>query len=261
MKKGNDGLYTHAMIYSPMVDIIRDATPDEALLSRPIGTNFITAAAVNAGHARRRGVGDDTIRQTLAERAERVLALAAQRAHDGLVLGAWGCGVFQNEPEVVAGIFARLLSTSYRGTFKHVAFALRHDANRPAFERAVEQLVRTGAAATLGSGGGDEVAAATADGGLGRRRSSGRRQRPARWRLPLRMRARRRTVRGERGRRHRHRRRRPSNKGGAACAARNAACSQGGGRRRHGGGGARAAAAARGKAAPARVFSLPRPRF
>ena len=153
MRVANDGLYTHAMIYSPAVDIIRDATPAEALLSRPVGTNFITAAAVNAGHARKSGVDEGTIRQTLAARAGAVLALAARKGHDGLVLGAWGCGVFRNDPEVVAAIFARLLATTYRGTFKHVAFALRHDQNRPAFERAVRQLVKTDAAIELASDG------------------------------------------------------------------------------------------------------------
>ena len=150
LRGANDGLYTHAMVYSPSVDIIRDATSAEALLARPVGTNFITAAAVNAGHARRSGVDEATIRQTLCARADRVLALAARQGHDGLVLGAWGCGVFQNEPEVVAEIFKHLLGTIYRGAFKHVAFALRHDANRPAFESAVQQLVQSGAALALG---------------------------------------------------------------------------------------------------------------
>ena len=33
MQSGNDGMYTHAMIYSPMVSIIRDATPAEVPIS------------------------------------------------------------------------------------------------------------------------------------------------------------------------------------------------------------------------------------
>ena len=34
---------------------------------------------------------------TLRERVGKVLALAAHYQVDALVLGAWGCGVFQNE--------------------------------------------------------------------------------------------------------------------------------------------------------------------
>ena len=70
------------MVYSPAVDVIRDATPAEALLCRPIGVNFITAAAVNAGQARKSGVDEETIRQLLTARADRVLALAALKGHD-----------------------------------------------------------------------------------------------------------------------------------------------------------------------------------
>ena len=40
-----------------------------------------------------------------------------------LVLGAWGCGVFRNDPAVVAAVFAALLARS-QGRFDHVVFAV-----------------------------------------------------------------------------------------------------------------------------------------
>ena len=43
-------------------------------------------------------------------RMEKVLALALVHGHEVLVLGAWGCGVFGNDPALVAGWFARLLA-------------------------------------------------------------------------------------------------------------------------------------------------------
>jgi uncharacterized protein (TIGR02452 family) len=43
-----------------------------------------------------------------------------------LVLGAWGCGVFANDPVQVAGWFARLLAGDgpYRMAFRKVCFAV-----------------------------------------------------------------------------------------------------------------------------------------
>jgi uncharacterized protein (TIGR02452 family) len=76
----------------------------------------------------------------LAARAERVLAVAAAHGHRKLVLGAWGCGVFRNDPAVVAAVFAAALAQD-RGRFDHVVLAvLDHQHGAPAhaaFDRAV----------------------------------------------------------------------------------------------------------------------------
>ena len=120
----SDGLYTHALLYSPRVPVFRDDRPDGETLDEPWLSAFITAAAPNAGVARTRGVADSVIEQTFMERAARVLAVAAGEGHDTLVLGAWGCGVFKNDPSFVAGAFRKLLSTKFRNVFRHVAFAI-----------------------------------------------------------------------------------------------------------------------------------------
>ena len=59
----------------------------------------------------------------LAARAERVLAVAAAHGHRKLVLGAWGCGVFRNDPAVVAEAFAGQLARA-QGHFDQVVFAV-----------------------------------------------------------------------------------------------------------------------------------------
>lgn len=73
----------------------------------------------------------------LAERALRVLAVAAAHGVRELVLGAWGCGVFRNDPAQVAEAFDAGLAR-YGAAFDRVVFAVWDrspvSANRAAFE-------------------------------------------------------------------------------------------------------------------------------
>ena len=75
----------------------------------------------------------------LAERAERVLAVAAHHGARRLVLGAWGCGVFRNDPHQVAEAFHRHLTGDGRfaAVFDRVVFAVwdrtENSVNRAAF--------------------------------------------------------------------------------------------------------------------------------
>ena len=48
--------------------------------------------------------------------------MAAAHHHRRLVLGAWGCGVFRNDPAVVATAFARALQPT--ASFDQVVFAV-----------------------------------------------------------------------------------------------------------------------------------------
>ena len=65
-------------------------------------------------------------------------------AHHGqrvLVLGAWGCGVFRNEPGAVAAAFQKWLhAPAYRGAFDLVVFAIR-DRGEHATLRAFERVL------------------------------------------------------------------------------------------------------------------------
>jgi uncharacterized protein (TIGR02452 family) len=119
----HDCVYSHYAIYSPAVPVIRD--DDGLLLEQPVYSAFITAPAVNAGVVLERDPSRRReIRKTMAERTSRVLAIAALKGHDALVLGAWGCGVFRNDPQEVAELFRDALTGPYRGIFSRVIFAI-----------------------------------------------------------------------------------------------------------------------------------------
>ncbi len=97
------------MIYSPDVPVFRDDRG--ALLEEPYRVAFLTSAAPNA-----RAIGDSRceslpeIPGLLRARAARVLDVAAAHGHRRLILGAWGCGVFGNDPAQVAAAFAQALA-------------------------------------------------------------------------------------------------------------------------------------------------------
>lgn len=117
-------LYTDHIIYSPDVPFFRDERLD--LLERPFLLSIITAPAPNAGEAQKHGRGESArVREVLASRAGKVLSVAASMGHRTLVLGAWGCGVFRNDPRDVAGAFGDWLSHDrFRGAFDRVVFAV-----------------------------------------------------------------------------------------------------------------------------------------
>jgi len=123
-RRARSGAYTNAMIYSPEVPVLRDDAGN--LLPEPYVVDFITAAAPNVGSLRT-PKGKKTCEEAeaiLRVRIPRVLEAFARHGVRDLVLGAWGCGVFGNDPAIVARIFKEELSTTFRGRFRHVIFAV-----------------------------------------------------------------------------------------------------------------------------------------
>ncbi|HEV2462093.1 MAG TPA: TIGR02452 family protein [Ktedonobacterales bacterium] len=129
-------LYSDRMIYSPRCPVVRD--DGGRWLTSPYVVDFITSAAPNAGAILRNEPHNRTrIAPILYARLGKVLALAAHRQGDGLVLGAWGCGVFHNDPQLVASTFFQYLGPGGRFAqcFRHILLAIR-DSSR---ERVVYQ--------------------------------------------------------------------------------------------------------------------------
>ncbi|MEW2635505.1 TIGR02452 family protein [Streptomyces sp. NPDC048389] len=117
--------YTDRVILSPGVPVFRDDRG--RLLETPYTAGFLTSPAPNAGVITRRTPGEaHRIPAVLASRTERVLETAVAGGYRRLVLGAWGCGVFRNDPAAVARAFHGLLTGEGRfaGHFDEVVFAV-----------------------------------------------------------------------------------------------------------------------------------------
>lgn len=116
-----DLTYTDRVIYSPQVPVFRD--DKGTLLPEPYPVSFLTAAAPNrSAILRSQPERADGIPAALLQRAAKVLQVAAAHGHRRLVLGAWGCGVFGNDPATVAQTFRTALRD--HRYFDHVVFAV-----------------------------------------------------------------------------------------------------------------------------------------
>ena len=123
-KPTSTGLYSDYLIYSPGVPVLRH---DEGeWLAQPLRLDILTAPAVNAGALTRNSPALlPQLLPTMRQRLRLVLAVAARHEVEALVLGAWGCGVFANDPAQVAQLFAEVLADpAIRGRFRRLDFAI-----------------------------------------------------------------------------------------------------------------------------------------
>lgn len=106
-KNDNNGLYYNQAIYSPSVPFIRDCNKEETLVE-PVYADVITCAAVNRGIAINK-VSEDLIKLEMVNRIKTVVELFIRQSNPSkknvLILGAFGCGVFKNNPSDVAKAF------------------------------------------------------------------------------------------------------------------------------------------------------------
>jgi len=104
-------------IYSPNVPVFR--SDDGTTLDRPWLLSFLTCAAPYAP-----AIGQPEAGDLLQKRILRVLAIARAYGYLALVLGAWGCGAFANDPHRTATDFRQALENEFSGAFSHVVFAI-----------------------------------------------------------------------------------------------------------------------------------------
>jgi len=118
-------LYSDYMIYSPNVVFFKDDTG--LLLETPYQADVLTSPAVNIAAMSQTNPSDlPYVEQTMMSRIDKMFAVFALHNVETLVLGAWGCGVFQNNPHDIARYFATFLTGNgkYAGYFRKITFAV-----------------------------------------------------------------------------------------------------------------------------------------
>jgi uncharacterized protein (TIGR02452 family) len=121
-QKDSVGLYLDYAIYSPDVPVMRNDAGD--WLEEPYLVSVVTSPAPNR-HAilnvdkddryvllgkENKTISDNEvvekkIEEVFNKRIRQVLSIMATKRHRTIILGAWGCGVFGNDPLIVAKLF------------------------------------------------------------------------------------------------------------------------------------------------------------
>ena len=134
-RAAHDVRHTDACIYSPGIVICKT---DEQIPVRMKPEDFVTVDVISSaapnlrdkpsnGHNTETGKAIQMPETALFElhlkRAKHIMHIAAANKVDILVLGAFGCGAFANDPKVVAKAYYAALA-SYRARFDVIEFAI-----------------------------------------------------------------------------------------------------------------------------------------
>ena len=115
--------YTDHAIYSPSVPFFRDE--GFKLIETPETCSILTLPAVNMGQVYGKGENADKAKQIMKDRMRIALAILACEKNSTIILGAFGCGVFGNDPKDVARWWRELLiDEKYDRFFGRVLFAV-----------------------------------------------------------------------------------------------------------------------------------------
>lgn len=119
----NEALYTKDAIF------FKDKDYD---YMEPITCDVVTIAAINLNeNAKYDPVQNVTdYRKLTKDKIRLMISLAAQNGVKNLILGAWGCGVFKNDPKTMSQYFSEVLvGEGYSVDFDNIVFAIINDHN------------------------------------------------------------------------------------------------------------------------------------
>jgi uncharacterized protein (TIGR02452 family) len=119
----DDGFYSDTVIVTPKVPFFRHQNGQ--ILDTPWLADVITCAAVNARKVRDvKPERAAEIEPAMRRRIHKVFQVATTLDADILILGAWGCGAFGNDPEVIAQIMHEMMDIVDMRRFVAIDFAV-----------------------------------------------------------------------------------------------------------------------------------------
>lgn len=121
-RKHSSMMYLDYAIYSPEVVFFRDGA--FCLTQTPVKASVLTLPAVNMGQVLLKGENAEEAGRVMHRRMKLALAIFAEQKAKHLVLGAYGCGVFRNDPRQVAAWWRELLEEGMGQYFDSVFHAV-----------------------------------------------------------------------------------------------------------------------------------------
>ena len=134
-RERGDSLYDDACIYTPEITICKSDIDKPARLPRDKWdlVDVITIAApnlrehpnniYNPGKAKAVNITNEELFAIQETRIRHMFTVVAHHGAEIFVTGAFGCGAFRNNPEVVANVYKKILP-EFEGYFKEVVFAI-----------------------------------------------------------------------------------------------------------------------------------------
>lgn len=122
--QNGDELFSDRLIYSPDITVFKSDEKIPQLLENPFHVDVITCAApyINSYVSYK----TDELMNRYHCRIRNILEVAMSKEVDCLILGAFGCGAFHNDPNLMAKAFADLLiGEGYARYFESVIFAIK----------------------------------------------------------------------------------------------------------------------------------------
>lgn len=117
--KLNEGIYTKYALFIKNSNYV---------IIKPVKLDVVTVAAINL-NSKKEGFENTKEYKTLMKtKMKLMLSLASENDCDNLILGAWGCGVFHNNPKTVAKMFKEVIDNNYFN-IKNIVFAIINDHN------------------------------------------------------------------------------------------------------------------------------------
>ena len=150
-RKYGTPLHNDDCIYTPDVVVFKSDTDDPKFLQEQYWyrVNVLSCAAPNLrehpSNEMNPGEGDSAVKISHEElrslhekRLRRILSIAAEKGNEAIILGAFGCGAFMNDPEVVAQA-SKTVVNEFARAFKKIEFAVycspRDQRNYMVFQR------------------------------------------------------------------------------------------------------------------------------
>ena len=155
-RNARDPRHNDDIIYTPGVHVIKSDTDSPVLMPEAdwFDVNVITCAAPNLRQMPSNGMNtgdgvkkikmnDEELQALHKKRLRRILQVAEMEKNEAVILGAFGCGAFENDPEVVAKAAANAVK-DYLCDFSYIEFAVYcppgNDRNYRVFDKVLSPL-------------------------------------------------------------------------------------------------------------------------
>jgi uncharacterized protein (TIGR02452 family) len=155
-RNGLSSLHNDDLIYTPNVTVFKDDSPKNKLLDEKdwYHVDVISCAAPNLhryfgqllkelGAEEEPAISPKHLFQIHTKRLGRILDVAVQQQVDVMILGAFGCGAFMNDPAVVSKAMVQV-AREYAHCFKVIEFPVfcrpREKENYVAFQQALSSI-------------------------------------------------------------------------------------------------------------------------